>query len=247
MNTIEKIRAEIERRREANKRQYQSSAGGMSWQRMCGEEDCLVELLSFLDTLEEETSYDTQKYTPSPSVDIGDVARVQFASHAKVFDKKRKAVFDWEQFKEVVGIFYGFGKKDSLDFLEPVSEDLEKAADNHIRKVVDAAGHPGWDWETQDIADAFKAGAEWQKEQKPDAGCKIVPKWKGITLRDEAIIRVLIQRGDHLRRIIPQATVEDAIHFQGKLDGYEQAIDLLKDDIESISIELQEKEHHGQG
>ncbi len=43
--------------------------------------------------------------------------------------------------------------------------DLEKAADNHIHKVVDAAGHPGWDWETQDIVDAFKAGARWQKEQ----------------------------------------------------------------------------------
>lgn len=65
--------------------------------------------------------------------------------------------------------------------------------------------------------------------------------------KDEAIIKVLTQRGDHLRRIIPHATLEDAIHFQGKLDGYEQAIDLLKEDIESISIELQEKEHHGQG
>ena len=51
---IAKIKAEIERRREANKRQYHSSAGGMSWQRMCGEEDCLVELLSFLSTLESE-------------------------------------------------------------------------------------------------------------------------------------------------------------------------------------------------
>ena len=39
----------------------------------------------------------------------------------------------------------------------------EEAAYNHIRKVVDAAGHPGWDWTTQDIADAFIAGAEWQK------------------------------------------------------------------------------------
>lgn len=81
------------------------------------------ETLSFIDSLQQEqpredleaeTSYDTQLYTPRPSVDIGDVARVQFAAHAKVFDKKRKAVFDWEQFKEVAGIFYGFGKKDSL-------------------------------------------------------------------------------------------------------------------------------------
>lgn len=54
MNNIEKIRQEIERRREANKRQYLSSNGGMSWQRMCGEEDCLVELLAFIDSLPEE-------------------------------------------------------------------------------------------------------------------------------------------------------------------------------------------------
>lgn len=65
--------------------------------------------------------------------------------------------------------------------------------------------------------------------------------------KDTAIIKVLTQRGDHLRRLISHATVEDAIYFQGKLDGYEQAIDLLNDDIESISIELEEKEHHGQG
>ena len=47
---------------------------------------------------------------------------------------------------------------------QPV-EGLEEAANNHIRRVVDAAGHPGWDWETQDIADAFKAGAEWMKSK----------------------------------------------------------------------------------
>ena len=48
-----------------------------------------------------------------------------------------------------------------------VSEDLEKAADSQIRKMVDAAGHPGWDWTTRDIKDAFIAGAEWQKSQMP--------------------------------------------------------------------------------
>ena len=53
---------------------------------------------------------------------------------------------------------------DSLPEEKP-SEDLEEAADDHIRKVADAAGHPGWDWETQDIAEAFIAGAEWIAEQ----------------------------------------------------------------------------------
>ena len=93
-SNIDKICQEIERRREANKRQYLSSNGGMSWQRMCGEEDCLVELLAFIDSLPEETSciYDTNELTPTPSVNIEDVARVQFASHAHVFDRKRKAV-----------------------------------------------------------------------------------------------------------------------------------------------------------
>lgn len=69
-----------------------------------------------LESLPEETScvYDTNEFTPTHSVNIEDVARVQFASHAHVFDRKRKAVFDWEQFKEVAGIFYGFGKRDSL-------------------------------------------------------------------------------------------------------------------------------------
>ena len=42
---------------------------------------------------------------------------------------------------------------------------IEDAANNHIRRVADAAGHPGWDWTTQDIADAFIAGAKWQKAQ----------------------------------------------------------------------------------
>ena len=59
MSNIEKIRQEIERRREANKRQYLSSNGEMSWQRMCGEEDCLVELLAFIDSLPEETCKDS--------------------------------------------------------------------------------------------------------------------------------------------------------------------------------------------
>ena len=154
---LAKIKAEIERLKEI---------GGIvpldNREQKTGYESALIDVETFLDTLESETTYDAQQYTPRPSVSIEDVARVQFASHAKVFDKKRKAVFDWEQFKEVVGIFYGFGKKNSLPEEKP-SEDLEEAADNHIRQVVDAAGHPGWDWTTQDVVDAFIAGARWQK------------------------------------------------------------------------------------
>ena len=109
MTLISKIRAEIERRINVLRKQDPKDNHGT----ICH----LDSLLSFLDTLE-ETSYDTQKYTPRPSVSIEDVARVQFASHANVIEKKRKAIFDWEQFKEVAGIFYGFGKKDKTDTLE---------------------------------------------------------------------------------------------------------------------------------
>lgn len=90
------------------------------------------------DSPPEETSYDINKLTPTPSVNIEDVARVQFASHAKVFDKQRKAVFDWEQFKEVVGIFYGFGKRDSLPEEKP-SEDFP-TSDEEMAKFL--ATHP---------------------------------------------------------------------------------------------------------
>lgn len=43
--------------------------------------------------------------------------------------------------------------------------ELDEAADAYIRKVAYTAGHPGWDWTTQDIADAFIAGAKWMAEQ----------------------------------------------------------------------------------
>lgn len=51
----------------------------------------------------------------------------------------------------------------SLQQEQPV-EELEEAADAHIRRVADAAGHPGWDWTTQDIAEAFIAGSKWMAE-----------------------------------------------------------------------------------
>lgn len=56
------------------------------------------------------------------------------------------------------------------------SADLEEVADNHIRKVVDTAGHPGWDWTTQDIAEAFIAGAKWALNQGVKATGTISPR-----------------------------------------------------------------------
>lgn len=97
-----------------------------------------VAILTFLDTLEAETSYDIQQYTPSPFVDIGDIARVQFASHAKVFDKKRKAVFDWEQFKEVTSIFYGFGKRDMKEQMMAGAVEVEVVGEKHDLRLIDS-------------------------------------------------------------------------------------------------------------
>ena len=129
---IAKIKAEIERLKSI---EYPCDNS----QQATGFFNALDIMTDFLSTLESETTYDTQQYTPRPSVSIEDVARVQFASHAKVFDKKRKAVFDWEQFKEVAGIFYGFGKKDHSDTLESekpmVQDGLEEEMDKFFETM----------------------------------------------------------------------------------------------------------------
>ena len=126
MTIIEQIKAEIERQI----KDPQEHCYGVS------SVNKLRELLSFLDTLESETTYDTQQYTPRPSVGIEDVARVQFASHAKVFDKKRKAVFDWEQFKDIASVFYGFGKKDTSNTLESEKPMDQKGLEREIERCL---------------------------------------------------------------------------------------------------------------
>ena len=162
---ITKIKAEVERLKKEEQEELKDMKGVLAPTLKSisrGKIDAFDDLLSFLNTLE-ETSYDTQKYAPSPSVSIEDVARVQFASHAKVIEKKRKAIFDWEQFKEVAGIFHGFGKKDSSDTLEePVCEELEEARRKECREYINQM--------MPDTMEAVslhftKFGAKWQKEQ----------------------------------------------------------------------------------
>ena len=126
--------------------------------------NALDRMTDFLSTLESETTYDTQQYTPRPSVGIEDVARVQFASHAKVFDKKRKAVFNWEQFKEVAGIFYGFGKKDHSDTIEsekPSTKDAMKKLDEKIALVKERGT-----WEGVDV-DKYMDEVRGREPEKP--------------------------------------------------------------------------------
>ena len=153
MSNIDKIKDEIERR----KKRWMYDDLPIAMGRYYEDRD----ILAFIDSLPEDAScvYDTDKLTPTPSVNIEDVARVQFASHAHVFDRKRKAVFDWEQFKEVAGIFYGFGKRDSLPEEKP-SEDLEEAAKEFARL---------YDQGTCDgiAQDCFIAGAKWMEDQIP--------------------------------------------------------------------------------
>ena len=153
MSNIDKIRQEIERR----KKRWMLVDLPLAIGRYYEDRD----ILFFIDSLPEETSciYDTNELTPTPSVNIEDVARVQFASHAHVFDRKRKAVFDWEQFKEVVGIFYGFGKKNSMP---EETKDAEEAAARYERENRQSI------LSSVDIVNAFMDGAKWQKEQDED-------------------------------------------------------------------------------
>ena len=99
--------------------------------------------------------------------------------------------------------------EDFLSFLdtleESVSEDLEEAVDDHIRKVADAAGHPGWDWETQDIAEAFKAEAEWQARQL----------LKSSPLPEDTVI---FQKGvEEGERLIMEGAVEGEVYKFGEI------------------------------
>lgn len=163
MNKIENIRQEIER---LKKILEESTYYLDNSQQALGYSFALDDFKEFIDSLPEETSciYDTNELTPTPSVNIEDVARVQFASHAHVFDRKRKAVFDWEQFKEVVGIFYGFGKKNSLPDEKP-SEDLEEAAEDYAYSGIPDEMKPYVKPVGDEVIKNFIAGAEWKANQ----------------------------------------------------------------------------------
>lgn len=56
----------------------------------------------------------------------------------------------------------------------------------------------------------------------------------------DAIKSVLEKRSDVLREVLKRTNLSpmERAHYQGKKDGYEQAIELLGDSLESITIEL---------
>ena len=60
-----------------------------------------------------------------------------------------------------------------------------------------------------------------------------------MTPKEETIQAVLKKRAGIVRKVIQNCTDEKYKSFyEGKLDGYMQAIDLLGDSIETIAIEL---------
>ena len=56
----------------------------------------------------------------------------------------------------------------------------------------------------------------------------------------DAIKAVLEKRAEVLRNLLGRTNLSpiERAHWQGKKDGYEQAIDLLGESLESITIEL---------
>ena len=56
----------------------------------------------------------------------------------------------------------------------------------------------------------------------------------------DAIKAVLEKRADVLREVLKRTNLSpiERAHYQGKKVGYEQAIDLLGESLESITIEL---------
>ena len=65
-----------------------------------------------------------------------------------------------------------------------------------------------------------------------------------MTTKDEAIRKVLLQRKAVIEEHIlpnPNQTPLNRAYYEGKRDGYNQALDLLSETLESIRIELQTK------
>lgn len=167
---IAKIKAEIER--------ISSRAMNEEGQDLC------EYLLSFLSSIEKSLpaksrdndglSGEIKSFTEELECGAKNLYCLMFGKEGN-FDK-----FSWKDteaiIKDTAHYFYDLGcrrtaeKYDEIEYNrqraeESVPKDLEEAADSHIRKVADTAGHPGWDWTTQDIAEAFIAGAKWQEEQ----------------------------------------------------------------------------------
>lgn len=81
----------------------------------------------------------------------------------------------------------------SMDVPE-LPDGLEEAAEKHIQSVVDAAGHPGWDWEARDVRDAFIAGAEWQKDKMLEGAVEFECIGKKVKMTIQELINYYIDQ-----------------------------------------------------
>lgn len=59
-------------------------------------------------------------------------------------------------------------------------------------------------------------------------------------MKEDSIKRVLEVRAGVLKRVLKNQELpsDDKNYFEGKLEGYNQAIDLLNESLESIEVEL---------
>lgn len=59
-------------------------------------------------------------------------------------------------------------------------------------------------------------------------------------MKEDSIKRVLEVRAGVLKRVLKNQELpsDDKNYFEGKLEGYNQAIDLLNEPLESIEVEL---------
>lgn len=139
MSNIEKIRAEIERRKEEYKEdRYRSDyRGQISYYK----DEIYDDLLSFIDSLPDENN--PEPYNPVYDEDY-------------LNEKIAKATKSWE------GVDVDKMLAECRGYEEKPSEDLEEAAKEYMKK---ARKHLFDDSPIGRTDDAFIAGAEWQKER----------------------------------------------------------------------------------
>ena len=97
-----------------------------------------------------------------------------------------------------------------IDFInslpeKPVIEDLEEAANKYAYDyTTNDEGNGGDDWE-DDIATAFKDGAQWQKQQTVDKACEwLFGNWSHYVTVDNGIVKCYNNMIDDLREYISE-------------------------------------------
>ena len=145
MNKVEKIKAEIERRKKTwNHQDPQYVAGG---------KDVCDYLLGFIDSLEEEpVSNDLEEAVVEAFKQIVDSDKNSFLEIFKAGAQWGMRQVEAKIQAQSMALAHGCPK-------EFVSNDLEETSKQY------ALNNSPWDDCWPEVQDAFKAGAQWQKEQ----------------------------------------------------------------------------------